>query len=425
MTFDAAFAALQAALESPLGADLPAACGAFAAALGTLYAKSETFRTIVGTIWTDFSTRVQEMWAIVQPLLTQLWELIVAGYEYLRDNVDWAALWADLQPALAAAQELLTTFVQSFIAAVTTVVTFVRENWSTIGPIVKASIDIAVASVQLFLSVVTPIIQTISALINGDFSDAWTHAGEAVKAMAEGIGKILTILAVTIGRLAVAAMKALWEAFKDGVEKAVDFVAGLPDKAVTALSALAGLLKTVGSNAMTGLWNGLKNIWEDVSGWLKDRPGKIQDFFSNAGRWLWSAGSSIMTGLLDGIKNAWENVANYLSGLGEKIKGLKGPLDKDRKLLVPEGRAIMDGLLAGMQSGSTGVLDFASRFADSIAVGGAPAAALAGGGSSSLVINVDARGATNPALVEAAAERGARRALVIYAGLKHGNGSSR
>ena len=399
-----------------------AAIVAVAAALGALYAKSEAFRNFVGSLWSLFTTSVQQMWATVQPLLQQLWALIVEGYEYLRDNVDWAALWADLQPVIASATQLITQFVVTMVTGITTVVNFIRDNWSTIGPIVKTSLDIAILSVQTFFRVLTPIIQTVTALLRGDWSTAWEKAKEAVRAMAEGVTVILSTLGIAIGRLAVAAMKALWQAFQDGVAKAVDFVSGLPGKAAAALATLAGLLKSAGAAGMRGLWNGLKDVWGDVSGWVKDLPGKIKGYFAGAAQWLWNAGSSIMSGLLEGIKSAWEDVAEFLSNLGGKIKSLKGPLEKDRQLLVPEGRAIMDGLLAGMTAGSTGVLDFASRLSDSIAVGGSGRMAFAGASAGdSLVINVDARGSTDPAAVERAAERGARRAVAVYAKLHESN----
>jgi hypothetical protein len=36
--------------------------------------------------------------------------------------------------------------------------------------------------------------------------------------------------------------------------------------------------------------------------------------------------------------------------LASKIKSLKGPIEKDRKMLIPEGQAIMDSLLKGFSS---------------------------------------------------------------------------
>lgn len=386
---------------------------AIAAALGTLYAKSETFRTIVNTVWGEFMSTVQAVVAAVLPLLRQLWDSIVEGVTWLRENVDWAALWADLQPALQAAAELLTTFITTFITGIGEIVSFIREHWSTIGPIVEASLTIAVTAVQTFFRVVTPLIHAVNALLHGDWSTAWEKAREAVAKMAEGVGTIMQALAGLIGRLALAAMKALWEAFKDGVEKAVEFVKSLPGKAADALASLAGKLKTAGVQGMTGLWNGLKDKWSDVIAWVQTIPTKVGNAFSGAAQWLWSEGYSIISGLLNGIKAAWEAVAGYLSTLGGKIKELKGPLEKDRALLVPEGRAIMEGLAAGIEAGATGVFGLMAGIGPRLTVGtAAPAVATASGASPAAalghpVINVDARGSTNPAAVEAAARRGA------------------
>jgi phage-related protein len=84
----------------------------------------------------------------------------------------------------------------------------------------------------------------------------------------------------------------------------------------------------------------LVNTWKNIIG-----------VFAGAEKWLFNAGKAIMTGLLNGIKNSWESTAKFLSGLGNKIKNLKGPLDKDKVLLINEGNAIMQGLNRGIQGG--------------------------------------------------------------------------
>ena len=82
---------------------------------------------------------------------------------------------------------------------------------------------------------------------------------------------------------------------------------------------------------------------------VRQLPGKARAALGNLGNVLWDAGSSLMGGLLDGIASAWRRVASYLSGLASKIRNLKGPIEKDRKLLIPEGSAIMESLLTGLE----------------------------------------------------------------------------
>lgn len=345
---------------------------AIATALGTLYAKSETFRDIVGTVWTYFMETVKEVWAVVQPLLEELWALIVEGYEWVRDNVDWAALWTDLEPVLSEVQAIVVNFVTVVVTAVTTVVSFIREHWSTIGPIIKAAWDTGMAVTQAFFRVVGPILGAIADILNGDFSAAWEHAKEAVRRMAEGIGLIMENLVKLIGRLAVAAAKALWEAIKDGVEAAVKWVASLPGKAETALATFASVLLTVGKAAMTGLWNGLKNAWGDAIGWLKDLPGKVKNVFASAGSWLVSAGGAVVSGLINGITSSLGRLWSLLSSIVSRIKssitnalGINSP----STVFAEYGRNIMDGLMGGMASRQPDLGQYISRITAGVGSG--------------------------------------------------------
>lgn len=348
----------------------------------------------------------------VLPYVRQLWDELVKGAEWVSQKMGpaLADLGKSFGPALEAAKELIVTFAATVIKGIGEVVEFIRSHWDTIGPILKAAWDLGIQYTKTFFEVLAPILSAIAAILRGDWSDAWEHAKEAVRRMAEGVGSIMEKLATLIGKLAVAAMKALWEAFQGGVAKSVEFIASLPGKAVDALASLAGKLKTVGTQGMTGLWNGLKEIWGDVSGWVQALPGKIKGFFGGAASWLYNAGYSILSGLLNGIKNAWESVASYLGSLGGKIKDLKGPLDRDRQLLVPEGRAIMEGLRLGMEAGSRDVLALVAGLGPQLNIAvpgagpGASAFAAAGGTTYQVSITIGTVQATSPQQAQTAGQ---------------------
>lgn len=108
---------------------------------------------------------------------------------------------------------------------------------------------------------------------------------------------------------------------------------------------------------------------------IRQLPGKARAALGNLGGVLWDAGSSLMSGLLDGIASAWRRVASYLSGLATKIRNLKGPIEKDRKLLIPEGAAIMDSLLTGLVSKSGDLDRVMDRITKQISVDGSPSLA--------------------------------------------------
>lgn len=113
----------------------------------------------------------------------------------------------------------------------------------------------------------------------------------------------------------------------------------------------------------------LVNTWKNIIG-----------VFAGAEKWLFNAGKAIMTGLLNGLKSSWETTAKFLSGLGNKIKNLKGPLNKDKILLINEGNAIMQGLDKGIKGGYGAVANTLSNITSNIPKQVSANIAMTGGG---------------------------------------------
>ena len=67
------------------------------------------------------------------------------------------------------------------------------------------------------------------------------------------------------------------------------------------------------------------------------------------------------------MKSAFNSVKNFISGIGDWIKKHKGPIQYDRKLLIPAGNAIMQGLNAGLMHSFKDVQGNVSTMAQSIA----------------------------------------------------------
>jgi hypothetical protein len=102
-------------------------------------------------------------------------------------------------------------------------------------------------------------------------------------------------------------------------------------------------------NTVVAFAEKVKQWIDKVVAWFKGLPGRIRGAIGSVS--LADIGVSIIDSLFGGMKSKFEQVKSWASSVGGWIKKLKGPKAKDEVLLVEEGRAIMGGLLVGMQGG--------------------------------------------------------------------------
>ena len=113
----------------------------------------------------------------------------------------------------------------------------------------------------------------------------------------------------------------------------------------------------------TQLKQAVSNGIEGVLGFMRSLPGNILSAIGNVGQLLWNAGSSIISGFLSGLKQKFEDVKNFVGGIGDWIAQHKGPLPYDRRLLVKNGKAIMESLDTGLRGGFEPVMGYVSSMA--------------------------------------------------------------
>jgi phage-related protein len=90
------------------------------------------------------------------------------------------------------------------------------------------------------------------------------------------------------------------------------------------------------------------NAVDRVLRYITGLPGRILRGLGNLRDLLFDVGRDIMEGLWDGLKDIWGDVEDWFGSITDKIPDIKGPADKDRRLLYGAGNLIMDGLIAGL-----------------------------------------------------------------------------
>lgn len=136
----------------------------------------------------------------------------------------------------------------------------------------------------------------------------------------------------------------IWESIKNKVHDVWNGIKGWLGDAWSAI-------KETAKEKFQALKDGVVDKLRALVDFVKDIPKRIVNAIGDLGQLLYKAGRAVITGLLDGIKSALGAVWETVSGIAGKIASLKGPLTKDRKLLIPAGRAIMAGLEDSMKIG--------------------------------------------------------------------------
>lgn len=111
-------------------------------------------------------------------------------------------------------------------------------------------------------------------------------------------------------------------------------------------------IKTSVINIATGLVSGAISVFNGLKTGVQNIINKVKDIFNSLKSIsLIDIGKKIMNGFLNGLKSAYKKVQDFIGGIGNWIREHKGPIQVDRKLLIPAGNAIMLGLNSGLNSG--------------------------------------------------------------------------
>ena len=340
---------------NPIGIAI-AAIAALTAGLVYFFTQTEMGRQI----WQGFMDWFSGVWQSVAPVLTEVWNGIVetattvwnnmmavvapiiqAVVDFIRSVWDGISLWWTenqglIQQTFTTVWNAIQTVIQTVMPIIQSIIEtamnilapFIETTWNNICTVVTTVWELIKIAIQTAMDVIGGIIKAVMAIINGDWGTAWN----AIKGVGEAIWKGLSAAGKAIFDGFAQILSNIWSAIK-----------------TVASSAWEGLKSTV-LGLIDGLVQGAQRAWESMKQGVSDLVSNVTSIFDGIRNIdLWSAGKAILDGFLGGLKSAWDSVTDFVGGIAGWIADHKGPIEYDRKLLIPAGNAIMQGLDRGLQ----------------------------------------------------------------------------
>ena len=404
-----AFGIFNAVLSAnPIGL-IVTAVAALTAGLVWFFTQTETGQQI----WSSFVDWIKQAWQGIADFFVGLWSGISEGASTLWDGVvtTWNAyveslkamwnavvtffsdLWVSIQETASVAWTAITTavmtivqtFIDGFMNLWNNISAGLTQIWEGIKMIFQGAWEFIKS---IFLGAILIIIDLVTGNFNqlgADLSLIWEGIQNGISLVWEGIktfffgivdaivgfGKVafenFSIGLSTNWEFIKSAASAAWEWIKSTVTSLITgLVQGAQniwDDFMNFLSSLWEGIKSTASNAwsslassvlniINGLVSGAQNAWNNMSNAVSNLVSNVTGFFNQ----LWNidlsaAGQAILQGFLNGLQSMWSSVTDFVGGIAGWIRDHKGPIEYDRKLLIPAGNAIMGSLDNGLKDG--------------------------------------------------------------------------
>lgn len=265
----------------------------------------------IGQFFSDTGQNIKQVaitvWTAIAEFFINIWNGVTNTFSYVWNGISGylSGLWNGIVLIAKGTWELLKVVIMTPILFLIDILT---GSWNKIGQDAKLAWDNLVQGASLIWNGLKTIITTVVS---------------AIKDWAVNVWNLLTTTAVSIFNGLKNGVVSIFNGIKNGV---ISIANGLVQGAIS-------------------VFNGLKTGVQNIINKVKDIFNSLKSIS------LIDIGKKIMNGFLNGLKSAYKKVQDFIGGIGNWIREHKGPIQVDRKLLIPAGNAIMLGLNSGLNSG--------------------------------------------------------------------------
>lgn len=353
---------------------------------------SDVFSNIVKAITSIFAevkNIIVNAWEIIKSLIAApllfIIDLITGDFEQMKEDLDliWNTLVQSVVNIWTSVKNIFTEYIGAIVnSAVSLWTGFIQSISNIWNEVVYQAtmiwidlklfftnlwIDIKYSAIQMWINLKFSIIQTWIDTKYGAI-ELWNNLKQwffqTVNNIVQTLIKSWNSLkqgTIDLFNNTVQGAKDIWTSFKSWIG---DLITGTKDNVIQGWKNLKqGTIDT-----FNNLVNGAQEAWDNLVNAVSDTVDRVTGWFDNLKNIdLLAAGKAIMDSFLEGLQNAWKSVQDFVGGIGDWIREHKGPIQYDRKLLIPAGQAIMNGLHKGLMGGFNDVQNTVGSMADFIA----------------------------------------------------------
>ncbi len=300
-------------------------------------------------LWNGIQTGAAIAWTkVTQAIISVIQPFVDTFMRY------WAAMsdgisqmWDGIKMFFQGAWEFIKSI---FMGAVLLILDLVTGNFEQLGTdlsliweSIKSAISMVWEGIKTYFSGVVEAIVSFGKQYFEDFKNRLSTIWDSVKTAAQDAWKWIKSAVSNLITDLVEQARITWDNFKN-------FLSNLWESIKSgAINAWENLKQGV-QNTIDNLVSGAQRAWENLKQGVSDLISNITNIFNSLKNIdLFGAGKAILEGFLDGLKSMWKSVTNFVGGIADWIRKNKGPIEYDRKLLIPAGSAIMEGLGESMQ----------------------------------------------------------------------------
>ena len=309
--------------------------------------------TAVGTFFYDLWVSIQEAastaWTLITTSIMTVVQLFIDGFMNIWNNISsgLSQIWEGIKMVFQGVWEVIKSI---FLGAVLVIIDLVTGNFSQLGADlsliwegIKNGISLIWEGIKTYFSGVVNVIVGYATGVFENFSNALSTIWEFIKTVTTSAWEWIKSTVSNLITSLIQGAQNLWNSF-------MSFLSSLWESIKSTASSAWESLKSSVLSIIDNLVSGAQNAWDTMSNAVSILVSNVTGFFDQL--WnidLYAAGQAILQGFLNGLQSMWSSVTDFVGGIASWIRDHKGPIEYDRKLLIPAGNAIMQGLDGGLK----------------------------------------------------------------------------